>query len=127
MGVNVAGSFLDINLKIFSIQTTSQHEIIHQPTYATIQSIARCTYPTGPRTSLLLLGMSSSTTHGANVTNVTAGGFVGIIDAAAGLGQNQSGIATKAFVLNIAVGLGLFVFELSGFLLLKSSAIGRRI
>lgn len=41
--------------------------------------------------------------------------------------QNKQAIATKALVLNIAISLGLFAFELSGFLLLKSSAIGRRI
>lgn len=45
----------------------------------------------------------------------------------AGVGQNQLGIAVKAFVLNIAVSLGLFAFEISGFFLLRSSAIGRRI
>ena len=45
----------------------------------------------------------------------------------AGVGQLQAGIAIKAFVLNIAVGLGLFAFQISGFFLLKSSAIGRRI
>lgn len=45
----------------------------------------------------------------------------------AGVGQNKQGIALKAFVLNIAVSLGLFAFEISGFFLLKSSAVGRRI
>ena len=44
-----------------------------------------------------------------------------------GVGQNQQGIALKAFALNIAVSLGLFAFEISGFFLLKSSAVGRRI
>ena len=45
----------------------------------------------------------------------------------AGVGQNQQGIAVKAFILNIAISLGLFAFEISGFFLLKSSAIGRRL
>lgn len=45
----------------------------------------------------------------------------------AGVGQNKAGIAVKAFVLNIAISLGLFAFEISGFFLLKSSAMGRRI
>ena len=63
----------------------------------------------------------------ANVSNTPIDGFVGLIDAGAGVGQNRAGIATKAFVLNLAVGLGLFVFEIAGFFLLKSSAIGRRI
>ena len=63
----------------------------------------------------------------ANVSNATADGFIGLINAGAGVGQNKAGITTKAFVLNLAVGLGLFAFEISGFLLLKSSAIGQRI
>ena len=45
----------------------------------------------------------------------------------AGVAGNQEGVAVKAFVLNIAISLGLFAFEISGFFLLKSSAIGRRI
>ncbi|KAL8777229.1 MAG: hypothetical protein Q9203_002596 [Teloschistes exilis] len=39
----------------------------------------------------------------------------------------QAGIQLRAFVLNIAVSLGLFAFEIIAFFLLKSSAIGRRI
>jgi hypothetical protein len=39
--------------------------------------------------------------------------------------QGASGIATKAFVLNLSVGVGLFVFQICGFLLLKSSGVGR--
>ena len=62
-----------------------------------------------------------------NFTNATDGGLLGLINAGAGAGQNREGIAIKAFVLNIAVGLGLFVFEMSGFFILKNSAIGRRI
>ena len=45
----------------------------------------------------------------------------------AGAGSSKQGIALKAFVLNLAVSLGLFAFEISGFFLLKSSAVGRRI
>jgi hypothetical protein len=64
----------------------------------------------------------------AAVSNSTNGtGIINLIDAGAGTGQNKAGIAVKAFVLNIAVGLALFAFEFSGFLILKSSAIGRRI
>ena len=62
-----------------------------------------------------------------NSTNSTASGILDIINGGAGKGQNKQGIATKAFVLNLAVGLGLFAFEISGFFLLKSSAVGRRI
>ena len=50
-----------------------------------------------------------------------------LLNGGAGKGQGQDNIAVKAFALNIAVGAALFVFELSGFFLLKSSAIGRRI
>ena len=63
----------------------------------------------------------------ANITNSTNGGLLGLINAGAGAGQKSEGIAIKAFVVNIAVGLSLFVFEMSGFFILKSSAIGRRI
>ena len=50
-----------------------------------------------------------------------------LLNGQAGVGGNKQGIAVKAFVLNIAVSLGLFAFEISGFFLLKSSAMGRRI
>ena len=60
----------------------------------------------------------------ANVTNAT---LLDIINAGAGAGQNREGIAIKAFVVNLAVGLGFFAFEIAGFFLVKSSAIGRRI
>lgn len=63
----------------------------------------------------------------ANISNITTTGFVGFIDAGAGAGQSSQGIAIKAFIVNLAVGLGLFAFEISGFFLLKSAAIGRRI
>ena len=45
----------------------------------------------------------------------------------AGVGASKQGIALKAFVLNLAVSLGLFAFQLSGFFLLRNSAVGRRI
>lgn len=55
------------------------------------------------------------------------GTILDLLDGEAGVGQNKEGIALKAFVLNIAVSLGLFAFEVSAFFLLKSSALGRRI
>ncbi|GAB7357634.1 hypothetical protein MBLNU459_g0132t2 [Dothideomycetes sp. NU459] len=61
------------------------------------------------------------------MTTTNSSSFLDIIDGSAGAAQSQSGIALKAFVLNLAVGVGLFVFELSGFFMLRSSAIGRRI
>ncbi len=64
--------------------------------------------------------MDNTTTSG---TNDTFSSFLN----AGGKGQSQQGIATRAFVLNIAVSLGLFAFEIAGFFVLKSSAIGRRI
>jgi hypothetical protein len=36
-------------------------------------------------------------------------------------------VNTKAFFLNLATGAALFAFQVSGFFLLKSSNIGRRI
>ncbi|SMQ51567.1 unnamed protein product [Zymoseptoria tritici ST99CH_1A5] len=53
-----------------------------------------------------------------NLTTLTNGN--------AGIAQTGA-VTTKAFVLNLATGFGLFVFQLSGFFLLKSSKIGRRI
>ncbi|KAL8719326.1 MAG: hypothetical protein Q9181_008072, partial [Wetmoreana brouardii] len=41
--------------------------------------------------------------------------------------QAQAGIQSRAFLLNLAVSLGLFAAEILAFFLLKSSAIGRRI
>lgn len=41
--------------------------------------------------------------------------------------EAQAGIQLRAFVLNIAVNLGLFTALVLAFFLLKSSAIGRRI
>ena len=55
------------------------------------------------------------------------GTFLSFLNGEAGTGQNQQGIALKAFLLNIAVSLGLFAFEISAFFLLKSSDLGRRI
>ena len=63
----------------------------------------------------------------ANETNTTVGSFVDLIDGGRGAGQNREGIAIKAFVLNLAIGLALFALEIAGFFILKSSAIGRRI
>ena len=63
----------------------------------------------------------------ANTTSNSTAGFLNVLDGYAGSGASRQGIAVKAFVLNIAVGLILFVIQLTGFFLLKSSAIGRRI
>ena len=54
------------------------------------------------------------------------GTIIGLLNGQTDVGQTE-GIALKAFVLNIAVSLGLFAFEISAFFLLKSSAVGRRI
>lgn len=53
--------------------------------------------------------------------------FGGIINGDAGKAASSNGITTKAFALNLATGLALFAFELTGFFLLKSSGAGRRI
>jgi len=53
--------------------------------------------------------------------------FLNLLDGNAGTAQQSDGIATKAFLLNLATGLGLFAFQLTGFFLLKSSSIGRRL
>ena len=65
----------------------------------------------------------------SNTTSLNGNGTLlgNLLNGDAGAGQNKSGIALKAFFLNIAVSLGLFAFEISGFFLLKSSALGRRI
>lgn len=62
--------------------------------------------------------------NGAANGNLT---FGTIISGQAGAAQNLSGVTTKAFLLNLAVGFGLFTFEVSAFFLLKSSKIGRRL
>ena len=60
--------------------------------------------------------------------NATANDPVsGIFNGNAGAAQTTEGIQVKAFVLNLAIALGTFAVQLSGFFLLKSSAIGRRI
>lgn len=41
--------------------------------------------------------------------------------------QQKEGETSLDFALSVAVSLGLFTFEVLGFLLLKSSAVGRRI
>ena len=55
--------------------------------------------------------------------------FGDIIDGGSGTAQDSGtvGITTKAFALNLSTGIALFLFELIGFFLLKSSGIGRRI
>lgn len=49
-----------------------------------------------------------------------------IFNGNAGAGQTGS-VTTHAFFLNLATAAVLFAFQLSGFFLLKSSNIGRRI
>ncbi|OQO00755.1 hypothetical protein B0A48_13246 [Cryoendolithus antarcticus] len=61
----------------------------------------------------------------ANSTNST--GITDIFNGNAGVAQNNGGIATKSFVLNLATGVALFTFQFSGFLLLKNSNLGRRL
>ena len=51
----------------------------------------------------------------------------GILNGNSGAAQDSKGITTKAFALNLAVGAGLFAFNLTGFFLLKSADLGRRI
>ena len=63
--------------------------------------------------------MSNSSSNSSTIENLLNGD--------AGTGKNKQGIALRAFVLNLAVSLGLFAFELSGFFLLRNSALGRRI
>ena len=53
--------------------------------------------------------------------------FQDFLNGQAGKGQSTQGIQVKAFVLNLAIALGTFTVQLSGFFLLKSSAVGRRI
>ena len=60
-------------------------------------------------------------------SNGNATSFLCLLDGQPTLGQDKSGTNVKAFVLSVAVSLGLFAFNLSGFFLLRSSAIGRRI
>ncbi len=59
--------------------------------------------------------------------NTVPSNITGVFDGQAGAAQASDGITTKAFLLNLAVGFGLFAVELSIFFLLKSSNIGRRI
>ena len=61
------------------------------------------------------------------MSNTDNGTFDSLLDGQAGAALGSQGISTKTFALNLATGLALFVFQLSGFFLLKSSDIGRRI
>ncbi|KAG8526403.1 uncharacterized protein KY384_000059 [Bacidia gigantensis] len=63
--------------------------------------------------------MSNNTAAGNPVNDFLKGN--------AGAAQNTQGIQVKAFVLNLGIALATFAVQLSGFFLLKSSAIGRRI
>ncbi|KAK4969034.1 hypothetical protein LTR42_009313 [Elasticomyces elasticus] len=62
-----------------------------------------------------------------NISNTNSSSIPDIFQGNAGAAQTSGGITTKAFVLNLATGIGLFVFQLSGFFLLKSSNLGRRL
>lgn len=79
---------------------------------------AAVNFPKGQGTTIIMVNSSNSSGDEP---------FLDFLSGQAGVGQNKQGIAVKAFVLNIAVSLGLFAFEISAFFLLKSSAIGRRI
>lgn len=63
----------------------------------------------------------------SNSTNSSGNPISEFITGQAGVAQTREGIAIRAFIISIAVALVLFTLELSGFFLLKSSAIGRRI
>jgi hypothetical protein len=65
---------------------------------------------------------NNSITNGANNTSVG-----NIFEGNAGIAQGSEGITTRAFLLNLAVGVALFSFQTTGFFLLKSSSLGRRI
>lgn len=67
----------------------------------------------------------------SNNTNTTGSNFgddlVNGLNGNAGAAQGLEGITTRAFLLNLAVGVVLFTVQTSGFFLLKSSSWGRRI
>lgn len=63
----------------------------------------------------------------SNATNKSITSVDNIISYGSGAGQSTQGIAIKAFVVNLAVGLIIFALQIAGFFLLKSSALGRRI
>ena len=63
--------------------------------------------------------MSSDGANGTNVGDIFEGN--------AGVAQGSEGIPTRAFLLNLAVGVALFTFQTTGFFLLKSSSLGRSI
>ena len=71
--------------------------------------------------------MSTNTTANSTSNSAGNGTLETFFGAAPADAQAQAGIQLRAFVLNLAVSLSLFAFELSAFFLLKSSAIGRRI
>ena len=62
-----------------------------------------------------------------NVSDSNSTSIEDIFAGNAGAAQNSGGISTKAFFLNLATGVVLFVLQFSGFLLLKSSYLGRRL
>lgn len=59
--------------------------------------------------------------------NSTNSSLPGIFQGNSGVAQTSGGITTRAFFLNLATGFALFIFQLSGFFLLKSSNLGRRL
>lgn len=50
-----------------------------------------------------------------------------IFDGNAGAADGYKGIPVRTFLLNLAIGVGIFTFETTGFFLLRSSSAGRRI
>lgn len=63
---------------------------------------------------------SNSTSNGTDITDIFNGSTQPKVD-------DSQGITTKAFVLNLAFGFVVFTLQVTGFFLLKSSSIGRRI
>ena len=63
----------------------------------------------------------------ANGNSPHSNSVYGILKGDAGTAQGTQGITTKAFALNLAAGIALFLFEITGFFLLKSANIGRRL
>lgn len=66
--------------------------------------------------------MANDNNSTGNITDIGS-----LLNGDAGAAQGSEGITTRAFLLNLAVGFGLFSVELTIFFLLKSSNLGRRI
>ena len=71
--------------------------------------------------------MSRNTTTNSTSNSGVNGTLETFFGGAPADAQAQAGIQVRAFVLNLAISLGLFALEIGAFFILKSSAIGRRI